>query len=151
MYRPRSHTLMLMSAMAAALSVGGVAATVIEAAPEYPDDGKIRLQHTTNEQLCEFDTREQADTFVAGVDDPDNWRPVGPNAPVPNHHSFDLGQLRDSLKEDGNQATALLDAAGSPLPNPHFGGTFEGETDEQAAERRATAAAPAGDDAAAGA
>lgn len=47
--------------------------------------------------------------------------------------------LFDAEPKVGGQLTAQIDAAGSPMRNPHYGGQFEGETAEQAQARRTAA------------
>lgn len=52
-----------------------------------------------------------------------------------------LSSDADANPPTANQATAQLNADGSPMLNPHFKGQFEGETAEQADARRAAAVA----------
>lgn len=68
---------LLMVAMGAVISAGGTAVAV--ASPrEFPDDGKIRVRNVETGQVCEFDTREQANTFGAGIENPSDWELVDP-------------------------------------------------------------------------
>lgn len=77
MFSKYKHTFLLMAALGA-MSAGGFTSGSAEAAPAlvHPDDGKIRLQNTETEQLCEFDTMDSAREFFGNVADSHNWEHV---------------------------------------------------------------------------
>jgi hypothetical protein len=74
----RMHSIVLMAALGAMTTAGGAVAASAPAETVYPDDGKIRLEHKTTGQVCEFDTREAVDNFGANVADPHDWALIEP-------------------------------------------------------------------------
>lgn len=116
MIRTRMN-LMLMAALGAALSVGGAA--VAAAAPEFPDDGKIRVCNRVTGQVNEFDTIEQLDNFGANVEDRADWDLV---KPLGIHIEVDLNELRADLDKlnaaHDDAARTQADTSAAPAGEP---------------------------------
>lgn len=176
----------LMSALGVALSAGAAAvASAFDATEKFVVTGALKVTHVITDQVCDFSTLDELETYLANVADRHNWfrhdqhttaeattagsddtagqlaAPMGlaqivgdttaleqidttaaqvetlAAAPI----VFDPApQLAENAALEA-QATALLNADGSPQRNPFYAGQFEGETVEQAEARRAAAAA----------
>lgn len=119
-------SVVLMSALGAALSAG--AAAVEHAAEVILADIKsaFGLRHAVTGQVNEFDTREAAEGFLASATDSEHWTTadgIKPAAPQPATPivTVDLAELRASLAADSSvpsdtapNETALQAAESAP-------------------------------------
>lgn len=123
MFKRNHRTSILMAAVGAMLSAGGSIVTAATA-QAFPDDGRIRLVHTTTEQLCEFDNKDQAQGFHDALpeDERPHWRLIGVDLPqgadITGHRviEVDLTQLRAGLAADAARENAGVVAALAAAP-----------------------------------
>lgn len=127
----RKHNLMLMAALMGVMSVGGTAIAA-STAPEFPDDGKIRVRNVETGQVCEFDTVHQAADFHNHVEGRDSWELVKPVEAPASDAADEPHTLTDVIDYANAQAEAIM---GLPA-------TLVAQTAEPAA---APIAAPAAD------
>lgn len=70
----KRHHFMLMSALGVALSAGaGAIAAAFDSAEKFIVTGALKTTHTITEQVCDFDTLDQLEGFLAEVADRHNW------------------------------------------------------------------------------
>jgi hypothetical protein len=123
----RTH-FFLMTAFGAMFSAGAAAIEdEVKKAIDYVE-GKFHLAHVLTGQVCTFDDQAGAENFLAGVDDAQNWAPVGPAPQAPGADDVarlgetrvevDLNQLRAAVAADTAADAAAVDAPAEPAPAP---------------------------------
>lgn len=129
------HAAILMAALSAMSTAGAAAAAPADAAPAFPDDGKVRLEHSATKQVCVFDDQGAADDFLAKVEGAADWAQIVHTKPINKVVEVDLKELRTQLDADNAAAAAA-------------GTTDTGAGDDAAAPATTTEPAPAAAEAA---